>query len=37
MINSELYKQILDIINYCEKNKNYLDDIDEKYKDFKDR
>ena len=37
MINSELYKQILEIINYCEENKNYLDDIDEKYKDFKKR
>ena len=37
MINSELYKQILEIINYCEENKNYLDDIDEKYKDFKER
>ena len=37
MINSELYNKILDIINYCEENKNYLDDIDEKYKDFKER
>ena len=37
MINSELYKQILDIINYCEENKNYLDNVDEKYKDFKER